>query len=229
MYFNSLQISWQQVKNQMKLNLFLFLLICSISSYSQCFDCGQSIGGHVEDVVLDIDKASDGIILIYTGQSSNSTIRKYDFDCNVIWTNNVLTPSGTFMRDATIDNNDNIDTVVSNYGSTHIINGVTIEPGSSLVKLNSYGNIEWAKKFSDEKHLKRKVHIWMNNIFVVGQIDQSINTNIGLTIPNGYGSQYFTVKYDLAGNLIDSKHFGENYNETFFDSQVDENGNIYLT
>src|SRR5690606_35301688 len=106
---------------------------------------------------------------------------------------------------------------------------VTIEPGSSLVKLNSYGNIEWAKKFSDEKHLKRKVHIWMNNIFVVGQIDQSINTNIGLTIPNGYGSQYFTVKYDLAGNLIDSKHFGENYNETFFDSQVDENGNIYLT
>lgn len=213
----------------MKLNLFLLLLVYSISSYSQCFDCGQSIGGHVEDVVLDIDKASDGIILIYTDQSSNSTIRKYDFDCNVIWTNNVLAPSGMFIRDATIDNNDNIYTVVSNYGNNRNINGVVIEQGSSLVRLNANGDVEWAKKFSDEKHLNRKIHIWMNNLFVVGQIDQSINTNIGLTIPNGYGSQYFAAKYDLAGNLIDSEHFGGNYNETFFDSQIDENGNIYLT
>ncbi|MGM1057511.1 MAG: T9SS type B sorting domain-containing protein [Bacteroidota bacterium] len=91
------------------------------------------------------------------------------------------------------------------------------------------GAIEWVQKISDESHLQRKVHVWMGNIYVAGQLDEGINTNIGLTVPAGFRSQYFIAQFDVFGNLKSSEQYGGNTNETFFDSQIDENGNIYFT
>ena len=218
-----------KLKIEMKFKLFILFLTYSILSYSQCLDCGHSIGGHTEDVVTDIDKATDGIVLTYTGQTSSSTITKYDFNCNLIWSNTSISAYGKYFRDVTLDNSNNIYSIFSNDGGSYITNGVTIEQGSSLIKLNSNGNIEWAKKFSNVNHLKRKVHFWNNNIYIIGQIDELVNTSLGLTIPNEYGNQYFSAKYDLFGNLINAEHYGENLNETYFDSQIDEDGNIYFT
>lgn len=214
----------------MKFKLFILFITYSVFSYSQCFDCGHSIGGHNEDHITDIDKATDGIILTYINQSSISTITKYDFNCNLMWSNTSISAYGKFFRDITLDNNNNIYLIFSNYGGSYIINGITIENGASLIRLNSNGNIEWAKKFSDFSHLKSKVHFWNNNIYVIGQMEGELeNANLGLTIPNGYGNQYFSAKYDLFGNLVNAEHYGENLNETYFDSQIDEDGNIYIT
>jgi len=47
----------------MKLRLSILLLIYSISSYSQCFDCGFNIGTHIDDIARDVDTTGDGIIL----------------------------------------------------------------------------------------------------------------------------------------------------------------------
>lgn len=218
----------------MKYKIFLFALIFSVSSYSQCFDCAHSIGGHVEDYVADIDKASDGIVLtINPDQGWGRSIYKYDFNCNLIWTNtftpDINSSNGMFLFDTTLDNDNNIYTIISNNRGGEVLEGFTIERGNSLIKLNSDGAIEWVRKISDEYYLERKVHYWMGKIYVTGQLDEGIDTNIGLTVPNGFGSQYFIAKYDAFGNLESSKQYGENTNETFLDSKIDENGNIYFT
>jgi gliding motility-associated-like protein len=221
----------------MKPKLYLLLLLLSYStfSYSQCFDCAKSIGGHVEDYIKDIDRASDGVVLTLTlNQSWGRAIYKYDFNCNLIWSNtfqpdNSISTTGIFFLDTTLDENNNIYSIITNSRGSKVIEGFTIEGGNSLIKLNSNGNIEWVKKISDESYLKRKAHYWNDHIYVIGQLDQDINTNIGLNIPNGTGSQYFTAKFNLTGDLIDSKHYGGTSNEEYYDSQIDKEGNIYLT
>jgi hypothetical protein len=136
----------------MKFKLFLLTLICSISSYSQCFDCGHSIGGHVEDYVVDIDKASDGIVLtINPNQGWGRSIYKYDFNCNLIWTNTFMpdnsNPADSMgFIDTTVDNNDNVYSIIRNNRNGIIVDGFAIEMGISIIKLNADGAIEWVKK-----------------------------------------------------------------------------------
>ncbi|CAL2102445.1 conserved protein of unknown function precursor containing a type B C-terminal secretion signal [Tenacibaculum sp. 190130A14a] len=208
-------------------SLFILVLIYTTFSYSQCFDCGKSIGGHVEDYIKDLDKTKDGIILTMDlEQGWKAAIHKYDFNCNLIWERNF--PSARLFS-TTIDNNYNIYTTISNSSSPIIVDGFTIERGNSLIKLNSNGDIEWVKKISDEYYLKRKVHYWNDHVYVVGQLDQYIDTHIGIDIPSGVGSQYFTAKFNLSGSLIEAKHYGDTSNETFNDSEIDELGNIYFT
>tara|TARA_R110002073_G_scaffold14554_2_gene59349 strand:+ start:28505 stop:31936 length:3432 start_codon:yes stop_codon:yes gene_type:complete len=219
----------------MKFKLSLLTILFSIYSYSQCFDCGHSIGGHVEDYVVDIDKTMDGIILtINPNQGWGRSIYKYDFNCNLLWSNNFELDNGNSSDgmsffDTTVDDNNNIYSIISNSRGGEVVEGFTIERGNSLIKMNANGNIEWIQKISDEYYLKRKIHFWKGNIYVVGQIDPGISTNIGLTIPNGLRSQYFIAKFDLLGNLNSAEQFGGNSNEIFLDSQIDENGNIYFT
>jgi len=219
----------------MKNKLFLLFLVCTIFSNAQCFDCSQSIGGFVEDYVVDVDSATDGIILTFNpDQNWGRAIYKYDFNCNLIWSNSFEADdsnsvSGLFFRDTTVDDNNNVYSILSSYNASVVIDGFTIEEGTSVIKLNANGNIEWVTRFSNEKHLKRKVHFWMDSIFVVGQIDESNNAYIGLTIPDDLDSQYFVAKYDVSGNIIASADYGYSQNETYLDSQIDENGYIYVT
>lgn len=218
----------------MKFNLALFIILFCLTSYSQCFDCGHSLGGHVEDYVIDIDKASDGIILTFNpGQGWGRSIYKYDFNCNLIWANEFLPETGSTdnmgFYNTTVDENDNIYSIIGNNRGGVVVDGFSIEMGNSLIKLTSSGNIEWVRKISDERYLPRQVHVWNNNVFVVGELYEGINTNIGLTIQNGFNNQYFIAKFDSSGNLMDAQQYGEKSNETLFDSQIDENGNIYFT
>jgi len=218
----------------LKKQLLLLFLLYSVCSYSQCFDCGQSLGGHVEDYAVDIDKASDGIILTFNpGQGWGRSIYKYDFNCNLIWANDFNPDTGstdnTGFFNTTVDENDNIYSVIGNNRGGVVIDGFSIEKGNSLIKLNSSGNILWVRKISDERYLPRKVHVWNNNVFVIGQLDEAINTNIGLTVATGSRSQYFIAKFDASGNLIDAQQYGTESDETFHDSQIDENGSIYFT
>ncbi|WP_053056797.1 PKD domain-containing protein [Tenacibaculum mesophilum] len=220
----------------MKIKIFLLFIIYSITTYSQCFDCGHSIGGHTEDYVVDIDKATDGIILTTNpNQGWGRSIYKYDFNCNLVWTNrlepdNSISSDGISFSDTTLDSNNNIYSIITNHRGGEIIEGFTIEQGNSLIKLNSTGSIVWVKKISDQYYLKRKVHFWNDNIYVVGQLDEGINTNIGLTVSSDMGeSQYFIAQFDILGNLIKSQLYGTNSYDYFFDSQIDDDGNIYFT
>lgn len=219
----------------MKFTLFLLTIFYTISSYSQCFDCGHSIGGHVEDYVVDIDKVSDGIVLtINPDQGWGRSIYKYDFNCNLMWSN-LFTPDNHASTDymvfynTTVDNNDNIYSIIGNSRPGITVEGFPIEMGNSLVKLNSNGAIEWVRKISDENYLKRKVHFWNGNIFVTGELDKGINNNIGLTFPSDSGSEYFVAKFDISGNLIKSELYGTKSYDALFDSQIDNEGNIYFT
>ncbi|WP_100615466.1 T9SS type B sorting domain-containing protein [Confluentibacter citreus] len=218
------------MKNILSLVFFVFFVFFG---YSQCFDCGHSIGGHIEDYVVDIDKASDGIVLtINPNQGWGRSIYKYDFNCDLLWSNLFIPDNGPtdFMifKDTTVDDNDNIYSLICNSRGGVTVGGFSIEMGSSLIKLNPNGVIEWVKKISDECYSKRKVHSWMGNIYVTGQLDEGINNNLGLIVPNGSRSQYFTAKFDTFGNLIKSQLYGTNSYDYFFDSQIDKDGNIYI-
>lgn len=222
------------MKNEMKFKLLILFLTYSTSFYSQCFDCGHSLGGHVEDYVVDIDKASDGIVLTFNPrQGWGRSIYKYDFNCNLIWSNDFTPDTGSTdnmdFYNTAVDENNNIYSVIGNNRGGVVVDGFSIERGNSLIKLNSSGNIQWVRKISDEIYLPRQVHIWNNNAFVVGQLDEAINTNIGLNVASGSRSQYFIAKFDASGNLIDAQQYGAESNETLHDSQIDESGNIYFT
>ena len=74
-----------------------------------------------------------------------------------------------------VDENNNIYSVIGNNRGGVVVDGFSIEMGNSLIKLNSNGNIQWVRKISDERYLPRQVHVWNNDVFVVGQLDEAIN------------------------------------------------------
>lgn len=219
----------------MKFKLLLLFIFCSFASYSQCFDCAHSLGGFVEDYTVDIDKVFDGIILTFNpGQGWGRSIYKYDFNCNLLWSNDFIpddfgVADYMIFYDTTVDNNGNVYSIFYNDRGGVTIDGFPIDSGFSLVELNSNGEIEWVQRIDEGSSGYRKVLFWKENIYVVGQIREGINNNLGLTITNGMGSQYFIAKFDLQGNLLKAEHFGGNYNENLFDAQIDEDGNIYIS
>ena len=163
----------------MRFNLFIITtLLYSLSFYSQCFDCGQSIGGWVHDYPEDMDKVSDGIIFTTNqGNFSEGVIYKYDFNCNLIWSYNFLNEYDDIaVYKTAIDEQDNIYVIVLVKQGEVNIDGITIEPGMSVVKLNSQGQLLWSRPLGGNQ-IGMNIHYWNNTISIVGTFLTSININ----------------------------------------------------
>lgn len=214
----------------MRFNLFIITtLLYSLSFYSQCFDCGQSIGGWVHDYPEDMDKVSDGIIFTTNqGNFSEGVIYKYDFNCNLIWSYNFLNEYDDIaVYKTAIDEQDNIYVIVLVKQGEVNIDGITIEPGMSVVKLNSQGQLLWSRPLGGNQ-IGMNIHYWNNTISIVGTFLTSININNEIVL-TGNEEDYYIAQFDLNGNLIGTISFGDNGEDTLIDSEIDTIGNLYVT
>jgi len=204
----------------MKFKLFLLILICSISSYSQCFDCGFNIGGFIGDIARDVDKTDDGIILT-NWESGTGVIRKYDFNCNLVWSviTSDLFNEPTRTQRLTIDSEGNI----------YFIHFPDFSPneGISFSKLNPNGQLLWTKLIG-ENSIGTNVLFGNSYIYIIGRFLNSFTLDNQITLTS-VGIDYYIAKFDLDGNLIDAKNFFEDSGDELIESVIDNNGNIFFT
>jgi gliding motility-associated-like protein len=219
-------------------NLFIILVaIFSISTYSQCLECTKNIGGWTDESAIDIEKTIDGIVyLVDSNGFIASRINKYDFNCNLIW-------SKTFGYDdvdvkaVTSDELGNIYLVIYNTTSTNAglgpwnIGGFMMSPGLNFYKLNSSGTILWYRNIGPNVgYDMQNIHYYQNQLFVSGTFYSNLAFSNGLSFnfPYTNNPRAFIAKYDTNGNFINAINYG-NGNDIFKYSEIDNQGNIYLT
>lgn len=213
----------------MKFKLLILFLTFTIFSYAQCFDCAQNIGGWVHDYPEDIEKVSDGIIFTTTQSNfDEGVIYKYDFNCNLIWSYNFLDEYDDIEAYKTaVDEQDNVYVIVNNDQGQVNIGSITIVPGMSVVKISAQGQLLWSRPIGGQQ-IGINIHYWNNTIFVVGRFLSTININNEISL-TANPEDYYIAKFDLDGGLIDANQFGENAEDILIDSDIDNNGNLYLT
>ncbi|MFD0992560.1 T9SS type B sorting domain-containing protein [Tenacibaculum geojense] len=219
----------------MKFKLFILILIYSISSYSQCFDCAKNIGQHTDDSAVDIEKTIDGIVYAVEAQWK-STINKYDFNCNLVWSI-MLNSDYTNVEAITSDELGNIYlliqyTISPNAGSgPWDIDGFQMFPGINFFKLSPTGLIYWSQHIDPRTGYEmQNIHYFQGQLLVTGTFYDNLTFINGLNFNYPYTDhpRAFIAKYDTDGNFIDANNYGNGV-EDFKYSEFDNQGNIYLT
>ncbi|AYN03014.1 T9SS type B sorting domain-containing protein [Flavobacterium sp. 140616W15] len=218
--------------------LFLFLSF-SFTIHSQCFECNKNIGNWTDDSAMDIEKTIDGIVyLIDSGGFTSSIINKYDFNCNLIWSktfgyNNIA------VKAVSSDELGNIYILIYNFESLNgglgpfNYNGFIMSPGLNFFKLNSLGTIIWSKSIVSLNgigHDMQNIFFHNNELYITGTFNTDIifTSSKSFNLPYTYHSKAFIAKYDTNGNFMDAISHG-NGDDIFKYSEIDNQGNIYLT
>jgi gliding motility-associated-like protein len=221
----------------MRYLFFILITSYSISTYSQCFECTKNIGAWTDESAIDIERTIDGIVyLVDSNGFVASRINKYDFNCNLIW-------SKTFeyvdvdVKAVTSDELGNIYLVIHNTTSTNAglgpwnIGGFMMSPGLNFYKLNSSGTILWTRHIGPRTGYEmQNIHYFQNQLFVTGTFYDNLTFSNGLTFNFPYTNypRAFIAKYDTDGNFINAVYDG-NGDDNFKYSEIDNQGNIYLT
>lgn len=222
----------------MRVFLFYFFILFHTSNiYSQCFDCAKNIGGWTDESAIDIEKTIDGMVyLVDSNGFVASTINKYDFNCNLIWSKS-FGYVNVNVKAVTSDEQGNIYLVIHNTSSTNgglgpwIINGFSMSPGLNFYKLNSAGTILWSRHIGPRTAYEMQdIHYFQNQLFITGTFYDNLTFSNGLTFNFPYSDypRAFIAKYDTNGNFIDAVNQGTG-NDIFKYSEIDNQGNIYLT
>ena len=213
-----------------------FLLFLSVFSFSQCLECAKNIGGWTDESAIDIEKTPDGFVfLVDSNGFTSSRIIKYDFNCNIIWEKN-FTNLNIDVKALTSDDSGNIYLIIYNTTSTNNtsapwnINGFIMSHGLNFYKLDSLGNILWNKNIGPYvDYDMQNIFHYQNQIFVTGNYFGNLNFNNGVIFNNPINQiRAFLAKYDTNGNFINAVNHG-NGSEIFKYSEIDNQGNIYLT
>lgn len=208
---------------------------------------GYNIGGHIEDLPLDLDKTSDGIILSSTTNNNIKGLRKYGHNGNLLWQFDLFEnlPKGegseyVFLESA-VDENDNVYSLLRLDEPTAVINGITFHNGISVIKFDKNGNVIWSEKVSSNVS-NIEANLLYNNgeVFVIGtfSLPITINDQIKLKSQQYYdcnsfiwrdGIDYYIAKFDSTGNLMDAISFGTEYHDHIVSAAIDSSSNIYFT
>ena len=124
----------------------------------------------------------------WEGESNSSLIMKFNNASDLVWTKKIANGTGARFSDIEIDNSENL------YLATDI-RGVSTYLG--LMKLDSAGNLQWAKKYQGESNDR-------NNISCIRIIDNTLyvggKSSYGLYDDSQWSDGVF-LKFDLNGNL----------------------------
>jgi gliding motility-associated-like protein len=216
--------------------LYLFLLF-SYTMQSQCFDCEKNVGDHTDESAMDIEKTIDGIVyLVDSGGFVSSRIIKYDFNCNEIWSKN-FGYDNVAVKAITSDNLGNIYIIILNSDSTNgglgpfNISGFMMSPGLNFYKLNSSGTILWHKHIGPGVGYEMaNIFYYQNELYVTGTFHEKLtfNNNVNFSFPFTNYTRAFVAKYNTNGDFINAISHGDG-NDIFKCSEIDNQGNIYLT
>jgi gliding motility-associated-like protein len=205
--------------------------------HSQCFDCNKNIGDWTDESAMDIEKTIDGILyLVDSGGFVSSRIIKYDFNCNEIWSKN-FGYDNVAVKAVTSDKLGNIYILILNTDSTNgglgpfNISGFMMSPGLNFYKLNSSGTILWHKHIGPGVGYKMSnIFYYQNELYVTGTFHENLtfNNNVSFNFPFTNYTRAFIAKYNTDGDFINAVSHG-NGNDIFKYSEIDNQGNIYLT
>ncbi len=214
----------------------------------------KSAGGTTNEAAYDITvDNSENVILTGSFTSSSITfgnathpnsggtdifIVKFDALGNVLWTNSYGSNGNEESYGISSDGSGNI-TFTGYYSSGTINLGTStfsnFAPGYSdiiTVKLNSSGNILWAKS-SAGSGIEEAYDVTTDNsgnVIMTGYFGSPDITFGTTSITNSaYGGyDIFLVKYDSTGNLIWADSAGSTGNEAAYTISTDNNENIYI-
>jgi hypothetical protein len=217
-----------------------FLLFFSMFSFSQCIDCFKNYGGWVNENVSDIKKNNSGIsILINTqGGSYYPKIVRHDSNCNIIF-ERTFNSINLNLKKHIYDNLGNCYLLID-YGTAFIttmpgpffVDGITLYRGLNLIKISQTGTFLWSRPISDLNYSTiTNIFYYNNEILITGDFLNNYNINgqnlYNLPLTNNT-DRTFIAKYETNGTYINSTYL-DNANDEFIDSEIDSNGNIYLT
>jgi len=202
--------------------LLLFLLLIATLSYSQCNNCAKNFGGWIEDNMVGMKKTNDGFLYVYQADQSYTYAKmlKYDFNCNLVW------EKYDVIQALTVDSSGNIYTLGTS--------GYYMNYTNKLKKYSANGTLIWEKQFTGEiGRLAKNIFVHQNDVIVTGVFSYtldffnqvSLTNNSGLTQPYPRG---FLAKFDTNGNFYNAIQLGQNM-EFFKDSEMDNDGNIYIS
>lgn len=197
------------------------MLVISFALNAQCNNCAKNFGGWIYDDTVGMKKTNDGFLFVYHYDDSYtySKLRKYDFNCNLLWEKTEV------IHSLTVDDYGNIYTLGTDGYHMNYVN--------KLTKYNSNGTMIWQKQFTGEVgRLAKNILIHQNTLIVTGVYRYNLSfgtinfiNNSGLTSPYARG---FLAKYDTDGNFFNAIQLGQNI-ELFKDTAIDNNGNIYVS
>lgn len=237
----------------------LLLFICIVTPViSQEFIYGGNIGNFVHDWTVDMDKTSDGSLIMSTDNQarywgtgttySPSTfygLYKINKAGRLDWAFDFFRTNEGYHEysivQTTLDENDNIYSLIYVYqlDKPDSINGHTYYPGLNLFKINQQGKVVWIKKIGSTEKNEASVLYKNKHLYVLG----IYNGNLALSdnkkfSSNSYyqcfewlyeqGTDYFIGKYDTDGNLLNAVSFGEDYPDMVIDATIDNDENIYF-
>lgn len=99
-----------------------------------------------------------------------------------------------------------------------------------LIKYSPTGNVLWAKSFGgpdDDKGNSCAVDA-AGNVIVTGYFKPDTLTIEGNKFPNKGSKDFFVIKYQSDGTLLEAKTFGGSGGDEAFECSVDGAGNIYV-
>lgn len=203
--------------------------------YSQCFDCNKNIGEWTDESAMDIEKTIDGIVfLVDSGGFTSSRINKYDFNCNLLWSKN-FGYHNVSVEAVTSDEFGNIYIVIhktdGTTGGPWSVDGFMMSNGLNLYKLNSSGTILWYKNIGPGVgYDMQNIFYHQGELFVTGTFYQNLTFENGVSFSFPYtdNPRAFIAKYDTNGSFLNAINYG-NASNLFRYSEIDNQGNIYLT
>ena len=212
----------------------------TIDAYGNCITTGRF------NVVVDFNTGQGNTYLSSSGYE-DIFIQKIDADGNFLWAKKIGGPLYDIGSDVCVDAMGNIYVSGSFFGTN-----VDFDPGAGtlpqssngegdifVLKLNSNGNLLWAKTFGGVGYDEaRSICVDLSgNVYTAGSFRQTVDFDPGAGIFNltAYNSastqmeEIFIHKMDASGNFIWAKRIGETAFDIAYSITTDNLGHLYTT
>lgn len=191
-------------------------------------------GSFMDDVDIDPGPSIEMV------SGSRSFIQKTNNDGNLIWSKPFLSTENVFISDLDIDSQGNIFLSGEFSGTVDfdLGNGVSVLTSNGLndgflVKLNSLGDLIWAKQIGSTTgaEIIRKIAIDNNdNVIVSGSFSEScdLDPGVGTSIITPLGWDSFILKLNTNGTLIWNYHIPSKNRVVTLDIKTDINNDVVI-